>query len=58
MAKLAMEASTIRRILESLFRYFDCENLWSLDNGFAFLVLKDLQSLMDNTGTCVIFNFP
>ncbi|XP_031270951.1 uncharacterized protein LOC116129348 [Pistacia vera] len=50
MAKLAKEATTIRRILESLFRYLDNENLWSLDNGLAFSVLKDLQILMDNTG--------
>lgn len=50
MAKLAKEATTIRRVLESLFRYFDNANLWSLDNGLAFLVLKDMQVLMDNTG--------
>ncbi|KAL5743993.1 hypothetical protein ACOSP7_026855 [Xanthoceras sorbifolium] len=50
MAKLAKEATTIRRVLESLFRYFDNGNLWSLDSGLAFLVLKDMQFLMDNTG--------
>ncbi|GAY46201.1 hypothetical protein CUMW_095160 [Citrus unshiu] len=50
MAKLAKEATTIRRVLESLFRYFDNANLWSLDTGLAFLVLKDMQVLMDNTG--------
>ncbi|KAK2653214.1 hypothetical protein Ddye_013070 [Dipteronia dyeriana] len=50
MAKLAKEATTIRRVLESLFRYFDDGNLWSLDSGLAFLVLKDMQFLMDNTG--------
>lgn len=50
MAKLAKEATTIRRVLESLFRYFDNANLWSLDTGLAFLVLKDMQVLMDNMG--------
>ncbi|KAH9648245.1 hypothetical protein KPL70_025516 [Citrus sinensis] len=45
MAKLAKEATTIRRVLESLFRYFDNANLWSLDTGLAFLVLKDMQHL-------------
>ncbi|KAJ4706418.1 ARM repeat superfamily protein [Melia azedarach] len=50
MSKLAKEATTIRRVLESLFRYFDNGNLWSLDNGLAFLVLKDMQFLMDNSG--------
>lgn len=49
-ATLAKEATTVRRVLESLFRYFDNENLWSHENGLAFLVLKDMQSLMDNYG--------
>ncbi|XP_057959815.1 protein SEMI-ROLLED LEAF 2-like isoform X2 [Malania oleifera] len=50
MAKLAKEATTIRRVLESLFRYFDNENLWSPERGLAFLVLKDMQLLMDDSG--------
>ncbi|KAL9336325.1 hypothetical protein Peur_070813 [Populus x canadensis] len=50
MAKLGKEATTIRRVLESLFRYFDNGNLWSLENGLAFPVLKDMQFLMDNSG--------
>ena len=51
MAKLGKEATTTRRVLESLFRYFDNANLWSLENGLAFPVLKDMQFLMDNSGT-------
>ncbi|KAM5558837.1 protein SEMI-ROLLED LEAF 2 [Rosa sericea] len=50
MAKLAKEATTIRHVLESLFRYFDNENLWSLEHGLAISVLKDIQFLMDNSG--------
>ncbi|XP_021281775.1 uncharacterized protein LOC110414724 isoform X2 [Herrania umbratica] len=50
MAKLAKEAATTRRVLESLFRYFDSENLWSLQNGLAFSVLKDMQLLVDSSG--------
>ncbi|KAJ6300460.1 hypothetical protein OIU76_021285 [Salix suchowensis] len=50
MAKLGKEATTTRRVLESLFRYFDNGNLWSLENGLAFKVLKDMQFLMDNSG--------
>ncbi|KAF5737694.1 hypothetical protein HS088_TW13G00582 [Tripterygium wilfordii] len=49
-AKLAKEATTVRRVLESLFRYFDNENLWSPQRGLAFQVLKDMQFLMDNSG--------
>ncbi|PON91725.1 Armadillo-type fold containing protein [Trema orientale] len=50
MAKLAKEATTIRRVLESLFRYFDNGNLWSAENGLAFPVLNDMQYLMDHAG--------
>ncbi|KAK9290998.1 hypothetical protein L1049_009181 [Liquidambar formosana] len=50
MAKLAKEATTIRRVLESFFRYFDNGNLWSPEHGLAFPVLKDMQFLMDNSG--------
>ena len=50
MAKLAKEATTIRRVLESLFRYFDTGNSWSPENGLAFPVLKDMQFLMDSSG--------
>ncbi|XP_062117696.1 protein SEMI-ROLLED LEAF 2 isoform X2 [Humulus lupulus] len=50
MAKLAKEATTIRRVLESLFRYFDNGNLWSAENGLALPVLNDMQFLMDFSG--------
>ncbi|TQD89872.1 hypothetical protein C1H46_024574 [Malus baccata] len=50
MAKLAKEATTIRRVLESLFRYFDTGNLWSPKYGLAIPVLKDIQVLMDDCG--------
>ncbi|BFG38111.1 hypothetical protein CerSpe_243850 [Prunus speciosa] len=50
MAKLAKEATTIRRVLESVFHYFDNGNLWSPEHGLAFPVLKDIQLLMDTSG--------
>ncbi|KAL1206888.1 Protein SEMI-ROLLED LEAF 2 [Cardamine amara subsp. amara] len=50
MAKLGEEATTMRRILESLFRYFDEGDLWSTENSIAFLVLRDLQFLMEISG--------
>ncbi|KZV15899.1 hypothetical protein F511_14538 [Dorcoceras hygrometricum] len=50
MANLGKEATTMRRVLESLFRYFDNGNLWHTTNGIAFPVLKDMQILMDNSG--------
>ncbi|PIN06737.1 putative transmembrane protein cmp44E [Handroanthus impetiginosus] len=50
MAKLGKEATTMRRVLESLFRYFDNGNLWPIKHGIAFPVLKDMQLLMDESG--------
>ncbi|XP_073149790.1 protein SEMI-ROLLED LEAF 2 isoform X2 [Henckelia pumila] len=50
MANLGKEATTMRRVLESLFRYFDNGNFWHTANGIAFPVLKDMQILMDNSG--------
>ncbi|TKY62611.1 EFR3-like cmp44E [Spatholobus suberectus] len=50
MANLAKEGTTIRRVMESLFRYFDNGNLWSINHGLAFSVLKDILFLMDDSG--------
>ncbi|KAK7392869.1 hypothetical protein VNO78_21319 [Psophocarpus tetragonolobus] len=50
MANLAKEGSTIRRVMESLFQYFDNGSLWSVGHGLAFLVLKDMLCLMDDSG--------
>lgn len=55
MAKLAKEATTIRRVLESFFRYFDNGNLWSSEHGLAFPVLKDMQLLMESSGQSTHF---
>ncbi|XP_050911184.1 protein SEMI-ROLLED LEAF 2 isoform X2 [Lathyrus oleraceus] len=49
MANLATEGTTIRRVMESLFRYFDNGNLWSINHGLAFSVLKDILFLMDDS---------
>ncbi|XP_026429408.1 uncharacterized protein LOC113325418 isoform X1 [Papaver somniferum] len=50
MAKLAKEATTLRRVLDSLFRHFDSGNLWSPEHGLALPVLLDIQSLMEKSG--------
>ncbi|XP_045793332.1 protein SEMI-ROLLED LEAF 2-like [Trifolium pratense] len=49
MANLAKEGTTIRRVMESLFRYFDNGNLWSINHGLAISVLKDILFLMDDS---------
>ncbi|XP_020573635.1 uncharacterized protein LOC110020023 [Phalaenopsis equestris] len=50
MAMLATEATTVRHVLESIFRYLDSGNLWSPPNGIAFSVLLDLQRIMEKSG--------
>ncbi|XP_020090634.1 uncharacterized protein LOC109711804 [Ananas comosus] len=50
MAKLAKEATTVRRVLEALFRYFDNNNLWSPSSGLALCILLDMQIIMDRSG--------
>lgn len=50
MAKLAKEATTVRRVLESLFRYFDNYSLWNPEHGLALSVLVDMQAIMENSG--------
>ncbi|CAK9310283.1 unnamed protein product [Citrullus colocynthis] len=49
-AKLAKEATTMRRVLESFFGYFDNGNLWSPKLGLGLSVLLDLQLMMENLG--------
>ncbi|KAK2417010.1 protein SEMI-ROLLED LEAF [Trifolium repens] len=49
MANLAKEGTTIRRVMESMFRYFDNGNLWSINHGLAISVLKDILFLMDDS---------
>ncbi|KAL4293709.1 uncharacterized protein LOC110262398 [Arachis ipaensis] len=36
--------------MESIFRYFNNGNLWSINDGLAFSVLKDMLFLMDDSG--------
>ncbi|KAF4360994.1 hypothetical protein F8388_016803 [Cannabis sativa] len=49
-AKLAKEATTVRRVLDSLFRYFDNDNLWSPSSGLALSVLLDMQLITESLG--------
>lgn len=53
MAMLATEATTVRHVLESIFRYLDSGNLWSPANGLALSVLLDLQRIIENSGKLI-----
>ncbi|ESW22420.1 hypothetical protein PHAVU_005G152600 [Phaseolus vulgaris] len=50
MAKLAKEATTVRRVLEPFFHNFDAENHWSPEKGVASCILLYLQSLLAESG--------
>nr|XP_010930207.1 uncharacterized protein LOC105051451 [Elaeis guineensis] len=49
MAKIAKEATTVRRVLEPLFRNLDSGNKWSLQ-GIAWPVLSEIQVVMEKSG--------
>jgi hypothetical protein len=50
MAKLAKEATTVRRVLEPMFRIFDTGKHWSPQHGLALCILYDMQQLMERSG--------
>ena len=50
MAKLAKEATTVRRVLEPMFRIFDSGKHWSPQHGIALCILYDMQQLMERSG--------
>ncbi|VAH66920.1 unnamed protein product [Triticum turgidum subsp. durum] len=50
MANIAKEATTVRRILDPLFRLFDSHNYWSPESGVSLSVLQEMQTLMDKSG--------
>ncbi|KAG4979616.1 hypothetical protein JHK82_032869 [Glycine max] len=58
MVKLAREATTLRRVLEPLFHYFDTENQWSSEKGVAAHVLMYLESLLAESGdnSCLLLS--
>ncbi|KAK9283316.1 hypothetical protein L1049_011555 [Liquidambar formosana] len=58
MAKLAKEVTTVRRVLESLFRYFDNGDLWSPEHGLALSVLLDMQLYIEDFGQNTLFLLP
>ncbi|XP_052207637.1 protein SEMI-ROLLED LEAF 2 isoform X2 [Diospyros lotus] len=50
MARLAKEATTVRRVLDPLFHSFDAEDHWSSEKGLACSVLTYMQLLLEDSG--------
>ena len=56
MATLAKEATTVRKVLDPTFRFFDAGKHWSLERGLALVVLQNMQFLMEQKGPS-LFSF-
>ncbi|KAH6762491.1 hypothetical protein C2S52_019924 [Perilla frutescens var. hirtella] len=50
MVDLAKESTTMRRVLDPMFVYFDMKRLWVPQNGLAPIVLSDMSSFVENPG--------
>ncbi|KAL2642862.1 hypothetical protein R1flu_010449 [Riccia fluitans] len=55
MSRLAKEATTVRRILDPMFRYFDTGSHWDPEKGLALAVLRDMQHSMEKSGNEQLF---
>ncbi|XP_010546763.1 PREDICTED: uncharacterized protein LOC104818746 [Tarenaya hassleriana] len=49
MVDLAKERTTLRRVLDPMFCYFDSKRQWTPPNGLAMTVLSDATYLMENS---------
>ncbi|KAL5208316.1 hypothetical protein ABZP36_032751 [Zizania latifolia] len=50
LARISREATTVRRVLEAIFRYFDNNNMWLPSTGLALCVLLDMQIVIEKSG--------
>ncbi|CAM6091632.1 unnamed protein product [Calypogeia fissa] len=55
LARLSKEVTTVRRILDPMFHYFDGGKHWSPEQGLSVAVLRDLQYFMDKSGNDQLF---
>lgn len=57
MVELAKESTTMRRILDPMFVYFDSGGHWVPQQGLAMLVLSDMSYFMESSGILTRFPF-
>ncbi|XP_026446254.1 uncharacterized protein LOC113346917 [Papaver somniferum] len=50
MVELAKESTTMRRVLEPMFIYFDTRKHWEPQHGLAMVVLSDMAYFVENSG--------
>lgn len=59
MVDLAEERTTIRRVLDPMFVYFDKKGQWVPQKGLALVILSDFTYLIEGTGKelCVLIRY-
>ena len=57
MAELAKESTTMRRVLDPMFVYFDSGRHWVPQQGSAIMVLSDMLYFMENSGILISLRF-
>lgn len=50
MVELAKESTTMRRVLDPMFVYFDVGQHWSAQHGLAMMVLSSMAYFTENSG--------
>lgn len=50
MVELAKESTTMRRVVDPMFMYFDSRRHWSPRQGLAMILLSDMSYLMETSG--------
>ena len=50
MVELAKESTTMRRVLDPMFVYFDSRQHWAPQKGLAMIILSRMAYFMENSG--------
>lgn len=54
MVELANESTTMRRVLDPIFIYFDSGRHWVPQQGLAVMVLSDMSYFMESSGILIL----
>lgn len=55
MIELAKESTTMRRVLDPMFVYFDSRHHWVPRQGLAMMVLSDMSYFLETSGILIFF---
>lgn len=57
MVELAKESTTMRRVLDPMFVYFDSRQHWAPQKGLAMIILSRMAYFMENSGIILSYHF-